>query len=171
MERIKEILLSRGKAVTDSEIQAKLDEYGINGNLSETDATAIADELEPQAQETTAGLTVANGNSKTTAPTKRTGKGRKSAKQVSLQDAIVHAAKETETELTTMETAIRQHKGKYVESRTTAIVNEIRNTSTEIVQGVTEKLMEEEADAESFREIGNAFGANLFPLISEFEAV
>lgn len=170
MERIKQILLDKGKAIADSAIEAKLNEYGIEGELSDADAKAIADELESQAQPVSNGLAVSNGNGKTSAPAKTKGKGRKSAKQVTLQDAIVHAAKETETELSTMESAIRQHKGKYVESRTRSIVNEIRNTSTEIVESVTDKLMEETADAESFHQIGNAFGENLFPSFVEFEA-
>lgn len=170
MERIKQILLDKGKAVADNAIQEKLSEYGIEGDPSDADARAIADELESQAESVQNGLTVSNGNGKTSTPAKSKGKGRKSAKQVTLQDAIVHAARETETELTTMESAIRQHKGKYVESRTKSIVNEIRNTSTEIVESVTNKLMEETADAESFREIGNAFGENLFPSFAEFEA-
>ncbi|HEY9748375.1 MAG TPA: hypothetical protein V6C63_06845 [Allocoleopsis sp.] len=172
MERVRQILLERGKAVADSRIQDKLTEYELTGELSETDAKAIADELEGEAQSVSNGLAVSNGNGKAPAPAKAgKGKGRKNAKQVSLQDAIVKAAKETETELTTMESAIRQRKGAYVEARATSIVNEIRNTSTEIVAGVTEKLMQEEADVNSFRDIGEQFGQNLFPAFDFTEAV
>lgn len=170
MDKVRQILLDKGKAIADSAIQDKLTEYGIEGDPSDADAKAIAEELESQAQPVANGLAVSNGNGKTSTPAKTKGRGRKSAKQVTLQDAIVHAAKETETELSTMEGAIRQHKTKYVESRTASIVNEIRNTSTEIVEGVTNKLMEETADAESFREIGNALGENLFPSFAELEA-
>lgn len=173
MDKIKAILLERGKAVADSAISEKLTEYGIDdGDVSDADAKAIADELGGEAQSVVSnGLAVSDGNGKAPkAPAKTTkGRGRKSAKQVTLQDAIVHAAKETEAELSTMESAIRQHKDAYVAARTTSIVNEIRNTSTEIVEGVTEKLMQEEADVDSFRDIGNQLGANLFPSFAEFE--
>lgn len=169
MDKVRQILLDRGKAVSDDRIQQKLDEYGLD-NPSEVDARAIADELEPEASEIKNGLAISNGNGKSASLAKAKGRGRKSAKQVSLQDAIVHTAKETEAELTTMESTIRQHKQKYVEARTSSIVNEIRNTSTEIVQSVTEKLMEETADAESFRQIGDELGANLFPSFDATEA-
>jgi hypothetical protein len=166
VNKLREILAARGKEFDEGELKSRVKDYGYNPDeLSDSDAQVVADEIAPQSA-----MTVANGNGKTATSAKSKGRGRKSAKQVSLQDAIVHAAKETETELTTMESAIRQHKGKFVKSRTESIVNEIRNTSTEIVQGVTEKLMEETADAESFLEIGNAFGSSLFPSFFEFEA-
>lgn len=173
MERVKQILLERGKAVADSRIQDKLTEYELAGDVSEADAKAIADELEGEAQPVSNGLAISNGNGNgkaATTPKSAKGKSRKKAKDVTLQEAIVKAAKETETELTTMESAIRQHKGAYVAARTDSIVNEIRNTSAEIVQSVTERLVEEEADVDSFRNIGEQLGQNLFPVINFAEA-
>jgi hypothetical protein len=166
MDKIKQLLQEQGKQIADSAIQAKLKQYGIpEGSISEDDAKTIADELAPQAQ-TISGLAVSNGNS---APAeqkpKATGRGRKSGKQVTLEKAMIHAAKETETELVSMEDNIRHHKGQYVNYRSESLLNEIRNTSTEIVEALTDKLMEEKADAETFQQIGNQLGAGLFPLI------
>jgi hypothetical protein len=162
METLKALLKQNGR--NPEEADALASKYGYAADaLTDADAQLIIqEELQASALAPTSG--------KPAPPANQKGRGRQSAKQVKLEDAIIHAAKETETELTTMETAIRQHKGKYVKARTKSIVNEIRNTSTEIVQGVTEKLMEETADAESFLEIGNTFGANLFPSFAESEA-
>lgn len=162
MERIKQLLQEQGKQIADDAIKTKLSEYGLDGStLSEADAKTIAKELEPEAQPL-ANLAVSNGKASTPAP-KPTSSRRKNAKSVSLKDAMVHAAKQTETEVGTMEDTIRQHKTQYIEQRSQSLVNEIRNTSTEIVDAFTDKLMEEKADAETFHEIGNQFGEGLFP--------
>lgn len=166
MNKIKEILEQKGKAVSDSRIQEKLNEYELDTNsLSDVDAQTIAQELEAEAKPISGSLSTATAQApaKSEPKQKRT---RKNAKQVSLKDAIVHAAKETESELDSMETVIRAQKGAYVESRSTALVNEIRNTSTEIVESVTDKLLREEGDIDSFREIGEFFCSTLFPSVS-----
>ena len=166
MNKVKEILEQKGKAVANSRIQEKLNEYELDANsLSDVDAQTIAQELEPEAKPIAGGLSTATAQpsapAKSEPKQKRT---RKNAKQVSLKDAIVHAAKETESELSSMEDVIRSQKNAYVAVRSESLVNEIRNTSTEIVESVTEKLMGEEADTESFRQIGIAFSEALFPL-------
>ena len=162
METLKTLLEKNGRNPEEASNLAS--KYGYSpDSLTDADAQLIIqEELQASA--------LAPTNGKSAPPAKPKGRGRQSVKQVKLEDAIIHAAKETETELTTMESAIRQHKGKYVKARTESIVNEIRNTSAEIVQGITERLMEETADAESFLEIGNTFGANLFPSFAESEA-
>ena len=163
MDRIKQLLQEQGKQVTDAAIEQKLTDYGINpSNVSEADAKTIAQELEPSAQ-SIGGLAVSNGAS-TPSKGKTPAKGRKNAKQLTFKDALVHAAKETEGELSTVENAIRQQKTQYINHRSNSLVSEIRNTSTEIVEAVTDKLMEEKADAETFQQIGTAFAEGLFPL-------
>ena len=166
MERIKQILLEKGKQISDSAIQAKLKEYGIDGNqINEGDAQSLAKELESQAQPIN-GLTVASGSMAAPGKSKNPSKGRKSAKNVSLKDAIVAAAKETEGDMATMEKAIRQQKNNYVKYRAESLVDEIANTSTEVVEAVTERLLEVKGDPETFHQIGTELGEGLFPLIS-----
>ena len=161
MDRIKQLLQEQGKQTTDDAIQAKLSEYGIpEGQITEADAKTIAQELEPSAQ-SISGLAVSNGSSAPT-PAKKQPRGRKNAKQVALENAIKQAAKETESELGTFETNLNRHKGLYVSHRSDAIVAEIRNTSTEIVEAVTDKLVKEVADVDTFQQIGDEFGAGLF---------
>jgi hypothetical protein len=166
MNKIKEILLRQGKAVSDSRIQEKLNEYELSADsVSDADASTIAQELEAEAKPIAGGLSTATAQgSVTTKSEPKQKRTRKNAKEVTLKDAILHAAKETESELTSMETVIRSQKSAYVESRSASLVNEIRNTSTEIVESVTEKLLGEEGDTESFREIGQIFSEALFPL-------
>lgn len=166
MNKIKEILQEQGKAVSDERILEKLNEYKINpDNVSNADAKEIASELSKEAQPIAGGLATATAQQSTptkSEPTPR--KPRKSAKQVALEKAITHAAKQTDNEITSFETVVRTQKNSFVDNRAESIVNEIRNTSTEILETVTEKLMKEEADTESFRQIGEVFSQTLFSL-------
>lgn len=160
MNKVKKLLLEQNKQASDEAIQATAKEYGVDlNNLSDDEARSIADKVA-----TTSGLAVAT-NGASVPMQKQQRKGRKNGKQVSLKDAVVQAAKETETELTTVEDVIRQQKGKYIAQRSESIVNEIRNTSTEVVEAVTERLMEEKADAETFQQIGTELAEGLFPLV------
>lgn len=164
MNKVKEILGRKGKAVSDSRIQEKLTEYELDGsNLSDVDAETLASELEPEAKPI-GGLATSNGSQATKSePTPR--KPRKSAKQVALEKAITHAAKQTDLEVESLETVIRTQKTTYVDNRATSLVNEIRNTSTEIVESVTDKLLQEVGDPDSFRQIGEIFSEALFPSV------
>lgn len=162
MNKVKELLKFEGLAATDEQIIEVASRRNIN--LDEIDDDKAA-EIVSSIKSSVSTLAVNNGGATpASSKAKGTGRGRKSAKQVSLKDAIVKAAKDTETELTTMETVIRQQKGKYIEQRSDALVNEIRNTSTEIVEAVTDRLMEETPDAETFQQIGTELGEGLFPL-------
>lgn len=160
MNKVKKLLLEQNKQASDEAIEETAKEYGVDlNNLSDDEARSIADKVA-----TSSGLAVATNG--TSAPTqKQQRRGRKNGKQVSLKDAVVQAAKETETELTTVEDVLRQQKGKYIAQRSESIVNEIRNTSTEVVEAVTERLMEEKADAETFQQIGTELAEGLFPLV------
>ena len=164
MNKVKKLLLEQNKQASDEAIQATAKEYGVDlNNLSDDEARSIADKVATTLVKPE-GLAVAT-NGASVPMQKQQRKGRKNGKQVSLKDAVVQAAKETETELTTVEDVLRQQKGKYIAQRSESIVNEIRNTSTEVVEAVTERLMEEKADAETFQQIGTELAEGLFPLV------
>lgn len=167
MDKIKQLLQEQGRLADDATIQGKLTEYGLDPkNVSDADAKTIADELLPDAKQV-ANLAVSNGTPAPATPkAKGNGRGRKSAKQVSLKDAIVSAAKETESDMAMMEKAILQQKENYVNYRAETLVNEIANTSTEVVEALTEKLMEVKGDPETFHQIGVQFAEGIFPLNS-----
>lgn len=161
MDKIKELLEFDDITATDEEIAQAANRCNVDlSNVSDDQAMAVIAELK---KPSTSSLTTAQQSAPTKSEPKQK-RTRKNAKQVSLTDAIVHAAKETESELSSMEDVIRSQKNAYVAVRSESLVNEIRNTSTEIVESVTEKLMGEEADTESFRQIGIAFSEALFPL-------
>lgn len=162
MEKIKALLLEQGKQVSDDLIRAKLAEYELTDlTITDVEAKRITSELLPQATPVN-GLTVSNGAAKV--PAKPQGKPRKNAKQVSLKQAIVSAAKEADSEIGGLENTFKAHKGAYLEHRTDEFVKEVQNTSTEFVEIVTEKLLEVKGDPETFRKIGTELAEGLFPL-------
>lgn len=162
MDKIKELLQFENISVTEEQIRQLAAQRNIDINsVTDEDAVKLVSVL--KAKQNTTALEVSNGASAPT-PAKKQPRGRKNAKQVALENAIKQAAKETESELGTFETNLNRHKGLYVSHRSDAIVAEIRNTSTEIVEAVTDKLVKEVADVDTFQQIGDEFGAGLFAL-------
>jgi pantothenate kinase len=162
MDRIKELLEFEGIQATDEQIKALITSRNLNPEaLSDEQAVQIVRDIKvgTKALATTNG-NVAPANQKPKAPSR----GRKNAKEVSFKDSIVAAAKETEGDMASMEAVIRQNKQQYVDYRANSLADEIANTSTEVVEALTEKLLEVKGSPETFHQIGSDISAVLFPL-------
>lgn len=166
MERIKQILLDRGKAVADSTIEAKLDEYGITGDVSDADAKAIADELEPEAQAVQNGLAVNNGNGK--APAKRQNKRRKNTP--TLTDALTHTASVAQAELNSVNEVVKAGAEAWANDQADKLVSTIRNAPKEALEKFAVMALEESADINSFRSVGQEISSILFAVQQPTEA-
>ncbi|GEM_PF-2811022 len=151
METLRELLKQNGQDPNQAETLAAKYNYG--SDLTAEDAKLIWDE------ESKGKLAKANKNGKVS---RRRKKGR--VKPVNFQDAVIHAAGESESEVQSLESQLQAHKGNWVQSRSQAIVDEIRSAPTEVMNSVAGALMEEKADAETFRQYGDELGSLLFPV-------
>lgn len=162
MERIKQILLDKGKAVADSAIEAKLNEYGIEGDVSDADAKAIAEELEPQAQSVGNGLAVSNGNGKASAPAKSKGKGGRRKQTPTLTDALTHTASVAQAELNSVNEVVKAGAEAWANDQADQLVSTIRNAPKEALEKFAAMALEESADINSFRQVGQEISSILF---------
>lgn len=155
MEHLKTLLTEQNLSVEN--LEQKVISFGFDPtSLTEDQAQIIANEL-------------ATATSKLVK--KNSGKGKMASrkgrtKPVDFKTAIIHAAGESETEIQDLETQLRVHKQKWVETRASAIADEIRSAPTEVINALAETLTGEVADRETFRQLGDEFGSILFPLES-----
>ena len=159
MERIKQILLDRGKAIADSEIEKLITEYELDSNnVSESDAIAIANELEPKAQDAQGEMVVSNGKSKS--PAKRNNKRRKETP--SLTNALTHTAAVAQAELTSVSEVVKAGVEAWSTDQADQMVSTIRNAPKEALEKFAVMALEEKADIDSFRKVGEEISAILF---------
>lgn len=107
------------------------------------------------------GKLATNGKSKNTSG--KLGKNsprRKSAPP--LQGAITHASQVSNQEIQSLEDVLTQGIDAYTTDKGDQLLSTIRNAPKDVVSKFVSKAMEEEADVESFRAIGNELVAGIF---------
>jgi hypothetical protein len=156
MERIKSILLEQGKTVPDSAIEAKLNEYGLDGEISEADAKAIAAELEPEAQPISNGLAVSNGSGKATKrkPAARKPKEDRLTKTPKLDNPIGNLAKQVTEEVGNYVDAFRQASDAAAEIDSDKVMEIVENHSSLFLEKLGEKARDYKGNPAFFRQRG-----------------
>jgi len=127
--------------------------------LTDQQAQAIATQILEQRLAT--GKLATNGKSKNTG-----GKlGKNSPRRKStppLQGAIAHASQVSNLEIQSLEDVLNVGIDAYTTDKADQLLSSIRNAPKEIVSKFVSKAMEEEADVDSFRAIGDELVAGIF---------
>ena len=165
VEQIKQLLLEEGLTISDEEIRGLLGELGID-NPSETEARELANELRAKAQPVQGGLTVSNGKAKT--PARRNNKRRKETP--SLTNALTHTASVAQAELASVSEVVKAGAEAWATDQADQMVAAVRNAPKEALEKFAAMAMEESADINSFRKVGEEISAILFSVQSSVEA-
>jgi hypothetical protein len=160
MQKIKEILLAEGIEFDEGDILSAASAIGMDvDNLNDAEAQEVAIQV-VQAKKSTA-LTTANGKSKN-----GNGKlGKNSARRKStppLQGAIAHASLVSNQEIQSLEDVLNVGIDAYTTDKADQLLSKIRNAPKDVVSKFVSKAMEEEADVDSFRAIGDELVAGIF---------
>jgi hypothetical protein len=163
MDKVREILLSKGKAVSDALIQERIDEYGLTGaELTDKDAKAIADELESKAQ-VVSGLATTNGTSKPTS-TKGKGKGGRRKNLPTVKDAAKHTANLANQEIQGFIDVVDTELTAWEDDKADQLLARVRNAPKNVVARFVEDAVQEASDVNSFRESAREFSNEFFPV-------
>ena len=160
MEKIKQILILQGIEFDEEEILSVAQAIGMDvDNLNDAEAQEVAIQV-VQAKKSTA-LTTANGKSKN--GNGKLGKNSSRRKSIPpLQGAIAHASQVSNQEIQSLEDVLTQGIDAYTTDKADQLLSTIRNAPKDVVSKFVSKAMEEEADVESFRAIGNELVAGIF---------
>ncbi|MEH2039375.1 hypothetical protein [Nostoc sp.] len=160
MEKIQQFLQPYNIEATESEIAnlcAQVD--ADTDQLTDQQAQAIAIQILELRQAT--GKLATNGKSKN-----GNGKlGKNSPRRKStppLQGAIAHASQVSNQEIQSLEDVLNVGIDAYTTDKADQLLSTIRNAPKDVVSKFVSKAMEEEADVESFRAIGNELVAGIF---------
>ncbi|MDZ8140112.1 MAG: hypothetical protein RM049_33290 [Nostoc sp. DedQUE04] len=160
MQKVKEILLAQGIEFDEADIVSAASAIGMDiDNLNDAEAQEVAVQV-VQAKKSTA-LTTANSKSKNTG-----GKlGKNSPRRKStppLQGAIAHASQVSNQEIQSLEDVLNVGIDAYTTDKADQLLSTIRNAPKDVVSKFVSKAMEEEADVDSFRAIGDELVAGIF---------
>ncbi|WP_414515977.1 hypothetical protein [Nostoc sp. PCC 9305] len=160
MEKIKQILTLQGIEFDEGDILSAASAIGMDvDNLNDAEAQEVAIQV-AQAKKSTA-LTTANGKSKN-----GNGKlGKNSPRRKStppLQGAIAHASQVSNQEIQSLEDVLNVGIDAYTTDKADQLLSTIRNAPKDVVSKFVSKAMEEEADVDSFRAIGDELVAGIF---------
>ncbi|AVH68125.1 hypothetical protein [Nostoc sp. 'Peltigera membranacea cyanobiont' N6] len=161
MDKIQQLLQPHNIEVSLEEIAKLCVEVGADiEQLSDSDAQTIAQHILEQRQ-ATGKLTTANGKSKNS-----NGKlGKNSPRRKStppLQGAIAHASQVSNQEIQSLEDVLNVGIDAYTTDKADQLLSTIRNAPKDVVSKFVSKAMEEEADVDSFRAIGDELVAGIF---------
>lgn len=160
MEKIQQFLQPYNIEVTDDEVLQLCTQVDADmDQLTDQQAQAIAIQILEQRQ--ASGKLATNGKSKNTSG--KLGKNsprRKSAPP--LQGAIAHASQVSNQEIQSLEDVLNVGIDAYTTDKADQLLSTIRNAPKDVVSKFVSKAMEEEADVESFRAIGNELVAGIF---------
>jgi hypothetical protein len=160
MDKIQQLLQPHNIEVSFEEIAKLCVEVGADiDQLSDSDAQTIAQHILEQR--------VASGKLATNSKSKNgNGKlGKNSPRRKStppLQGAITHASQISNQEIQSLEDVLNVGIDAYTTDKADQLLSTIRNAPKEIVSKFVSKAMEEEADVDSFRAIGDELVAGIF---------
>ncbi len=160
MDKIQQLLQSHNIAVTFDEMAKLCTEAGIDiDNLTDNEAQTIAQHIIEQ-RSSSGKLTTndksKNGNGKLSKNSSR----RKPTPP--LQGAIAKASLVSNQEIQSLEDVLNVGIDAYTTDKADQLLSTIRNAPKEVVSKFVEKAMEEEADVDSFREVGEQLVAGIF---------
>lgn len=162
MQKVKEILLAEGIEFDEGDILSAASAIGMDvDNLNDAEAQEVAIQVAQAKKSTALTTATANGKSKNTGG--KLGKNsprRKSAPP--LQGAIAHASQVSNQEIQSLEDVLTQGIDAYTTDKADQLLSTIRNAPKDVVSKFVSKAMEEEADVDSFRAIGNELVAGIF---------
>lgn len=158
MEKIQQFLQPYNIEATDDEVANLCAQVDADiDQLTDQQAQAIATQILEQRQ--LSGKLATNGKSKN-------GKlGKNSPRRKStppLQGAIAHASQVSNQEIRSLEDVLNVGIDAYTTDKADQLLSTIRNAPKDVVSKFVSKAMEEEADVESFRAIGNELVEGIF---------
>ncbi|MBG1270498.1 hypothetical protein [Nostoc sp. WHI] len=161
MEKVKEILLAKGIECDEQEILSAASAIGMDVNdLNDAEAQAITIQILEQ-RKSSGALTNTNGKSKN--GNSKLGKNSPRRKTTPpLQGAIAHASQVSNQEIQSLEDVLNVGIDAYTTDKADQLLSTIRNAPKDVVSKFVSKAMEEEADVESFRAIGNELVEGIF---------
>ncbi|AUB35505.1 hypothetical protein COO91_01385 [Nostoc flagelliforme CCNUN1] len=160
MEKIQQFLQPYNIEVTDDEILQLCAQVDADiDQLTDQQAQAIATQILE--------LRLASGKLATNSkPKNGNGKlGKNSPRRKStppLQGAIAHASQVSNQEIQSLEDVLTQGIDAYTTDKADQLLSTIRNAPKDVVSKFVSKAMEEEADVDSFRAIGDELVAGIF---------
>ncbi|MBD2536872.1 hypothetical protein H6G97_49690 [Nostoc flagelliforme FACHB-838] len=160
MDKIQQLLQPYNIEVTQSEVanlcaQVDADIDQLTDQQAQVIATQIL-ELRLASGKLATNGKPKNGNGKL-------GKNSPRRKSVSpLQGAIAHASQVSNQEIQSLEDVLNVGIDAYTTDKADQLLSTIRNAPKDVVSKFVSKAMEEEADVESFRAIGNKLVAGIF---------
>ncbi|MCW5319245.1 hypothetical protein GTQ43_38355 [Nostoc sp. KVJ3] len=160
MEKIQQFLQPYNIEATESEVVNLCAQVDADiDQLTDQQAQAIAIQILEQRQAT--GKLATNGKSKNTV-----GKlGKNSPRRKStppLQGAIAHASQVSNQEIQSLEDVLNVGIDAYTTDKADQLLSTIRNAPKDVVSKFVSIAMEEEADVDSFRAIGDELVAGIF---------
>ncbi len=160
MQKVQQILQSYDIEVSEEEIAKLCAEVDADiDQLTDQQAQAIATQILEQRQNSGGGKLAnksKNGNAKL-------GKNSPRRKSIPpLQGAIAHASQVSNQEIQSLEDVLNVGIDAYTTDKADQLLSTIRNAPKDVVSKFVSKAMEEEADVESFRAIGDELVAGIF---------
>lgn len=160
MEKVQQFLQPYNIEATESEIADLCAQVDADiDQLTDQQAQAIAIQILEQRQAT--GKLAANRKSKNTGG--KLGKNSPRRKSIPpLQGAIAHASHVSNQEIQSLEDVLNVGIDAYTTDKADQLLSTIRNAPKDVVSKFVSKAMEEEADVDSFRAIGDELVAGIF---------
>lgn len=160
MNKVQELLQPHGIEVSPEELASLCAEVNADPlQLSDTQAQTIAQHIIEQYQPS-GKLASTNGKSKNGQGKMTKGSRRKPLPP--LESAIAHASQISNQEIQSLSEVLEQGIDLYTDDQADRLLDSVRNAPKEVVRKFTQKAMEEEADVDSFRNVGQQLVAGIF---------
>ncbi|MCG6138443.1 MAG: hypothetical protein MET45_28110 [Nostoc sp. LLA-1] len=160
MQEIKDILVNQDIDFSEDEILEAAQALGMNVNdLNDAEVQAIAQKV---AQSKQPGKLAKNSNKPKNSNGKLTKNSSRRKSVPNLEGAISKASQVSNEEIQSLEDVLNAGIDAYTTDKADQLLSSIRNAPKEVVRKFTQAAMEEEADVESFRNIGEQLVTGIF---------
>jgi uncharacterized protein YaaQ len=161
MNKIQQLLQPHNIEVNEEEIAKLCAEVGADiEQLTDSEAQTIAQHILEQRQQSSLKLAPTNGKSKN--GNGKITKGTRRKPVPPLEGAIAHASRVSNQEIQSLSEILEEGIDLYTNDQADRLLASVRNAPKEVVRKFTERAMEEEADVENFRDIGQQLVAGIF---------
>ncbi|ACC84891.1 hypothetical protein [Nostoc punctiforme] len=164
MQKVKEILLAQGIEFDEADIVSAASAIGMElDGLNDAEASAIALKVVELKQASGLALSQKDIAAKSRNGNGKLGKNSPRRKSTPpLQGAIAHASQVSNQEIQSLEDVLNVGIDAYTTDKADKLLSTIRNAPKDVVSKFVSKAMEEEADVDSFRAIGDELVAGIF---------
>ncbi|MCG6138770.1 MAG: hypothetical protein MET45_29960 [Nostoc sp. LLA-1] len=153
MNKIQQLLQAHNIEITEAEISRLCAEAGVDiEQLSDSDAQTITQHIIEERQ--VSGKLAKNSNKPKNNNGKLTKNSSRRKSVPNLEGAISKASQVSNEEIQSLEDVLNAGIDAYTTDKADQLLSSIRNAPKEVVRKFTQAAMEEEADVESFRDIG-----------------